>query len=502
MMKSSNGAYDFTIPRRQSYAAILLIAYKLYKVLLRQLLPFLLIFLFGGSLGKKDSLMYYVIGIAILGFIYSVVSFFKYYFFFRDDKLIVQKGVFKRSVIEIPFDRIQSINFEQNLIHRIFNVVKLNMDTAGSAGSELQINALDHTLASAISEHILKHKSENAVATEEGQPITESKKQVIFRLPIAQLLKVGITENHLRSGGIIIFFLIWIWENLKDIGMDVMEKMEEYAPLAEAISTSLVIIASLVILFMIVSFIISLVRTVLKYYGLQMFRIGDGFVIESGLFNKREHAAKDHKIQLVRWTQNLLQKWSSIYELRMKQASSMEVSDKKSIQVAGLEWEDIKMTEAYLFKEQHRELSAMNLHSVDPYYRFRRLYYWSVIFLPLAGLLVYLGENKFAIAAFAWFCFGVVTTLLSYNKKRYGISENLLLLKGGTFGHSATMLQLFKLQNLMIESTPFQRRRDLASLTLFTASGQVTIPDIAYDKCLLMKNYLLYKIESNSESWM
>lgn len=502
-MKSSSEQYDFTTPRRQSYAAILLIAYKLYKVLLRQLFPFLIIFFFGGSLGKKDKLVYYVIVIAVLGFIWSIISFFKYYFFLKDDKLIVHKGVLKRSVIEIPFDRIQSINFEQNLIHRIFNVVKLNMDTAGSSGSELQINALDHPLASAISEHILKHKGAVAASSVDTDAMVQAnKKEVIFSLSIGQLLKVGITENHLRSGGIIIFFFIWIWENLKDIGMDVMEKMEDYAPVAEAISTSMVIVGSLVVLFMIVSFIISLVRTVLKYYGLQMFRMGDGFVIESGLFNRREHAAKDHKIQLVRWTQNLLQHWSSIFELKMKQASSMEVSDKKSIQVAGLEWDEVKMTEAYLFKEDHQELEGMVMHRVDPYYRFRRLYYWSVIFIPAVCFLIYLGERNIAIAACLWYCLGLLMTQLSYLKKRYGITDNLLMLKGGTFGSSATMLQLFKIQNINIHSTPFQRRRELASLTLFTASGHVTIPDIAAEKCLAMKNYLLYKIESSKKNWM
>lgn len=500
-MMKSNETYDFFTPMRQSYAAILLIAYRLYKVLLRQLFPFLLLFLFGGSMNKKDSIVYAVVALSIAGFLFSIVAFFKYYFYLKDDKLIVQKGVIKKTKLEIPFDRIQSINFEQNLIHRIFNVVKLNMDTAGSVGSELQINALDYDLANAISDYILKHKSETADPRLPAEQQVSQEKKIIFQLSIGQLLKVGITENHLRSGGIIVFFFFWLWENLQEIGLDVMERMDEYAPMAKTISASLMIISSLVVLFIIVSFLISLVRTVLKYYKLNMYRIGDGFIIESGLFNRREYAAKDHKIQVLTWSQNLLQKWSSIFELKLKQASSIAVNDKKSLQVAGLEWKDVQETKAYLLKDEYNELAGMETQPVDPYYRFRRMYYWTIFLVPAIGVLLYLDERNIALAVFGWYLYGLVSTQLSYLKKRFGMTENLIMLRGGTFGHRATMLQLYKLQNIMVESTPFQRRRNLGSLVLFTASGHVTIPDIAYQKCLDMKNYLLYKIESSHKSW-
>lgn len=496
---------DFSIPMRQSYAAILIIAYRLYKVLLRQLFPLLIIFLFGGSLNKKDYLIYGVIALAVLGFIYSVVSFFKYYFYLKEDKLIVRKGVFKKSTLEIPFDRIQSINYEQNLIHRIFNVVRLNMDTAGSSASELQLNALDHELAKAISDHILTHKTHSN--NEQVDTVTEidgrKNKKKIFSLSLSQLLKVGITANHLRSGGIIVFFFFWIWENLREIGQDFQEQIEDKIPVAtEAILGSLMIIAVLLLLFVVAAFIISLVRTVLKYYGLNMFRIGNGFVIESGLFNRREHAAKDDKIQLVSWSQNLLQKWANIFELRMKQASSLEVSDKKSIQVAGLEQQDILDSRAYLFKESDAELDTMALLPVNKYYRFRRIYYWSLILLPIAGLGFYMNKMDIGILAIGFYLFGLLSAHLKYKKKKYGVSANMLLLQGGTFGSRETMMRIHKIQNITLHSTPFQRRRALSSLILHTASGSLTIPDISELDSIQLKNQLLYQVENTKLNWM
>ena len=471
------------------------------------MLPLLLIIVFGGSSKKGDTLMYFAIGVAVFGGIYSIISFFKYFFYIRDDKLIVQKGVFKRSTLEIPFDRIQSINFEQNLLHRVFNVVKLNMDTAGSAGSELQLNALDHKLATALSQHILENRSAEVedTVTEDGVHIAgpTKQKEVIFQLTITQLLKVGVTANHLRSGGLIVFFFFWIWDNLSEIGLDMEEKMDEYMPSAEVLATSLILVAVLTMLFMVVAFIISLIRTVLTYYNLKMYRqSNDGFVVESGLLNRKEHAAKDEKIQLMTWSQNLLQKWGSIFQMKLNQASSVAVNDKRALKVAGLADRDVEQVESYLFKERINELDIAPRYGVHPYYRYKKLYWRTVFFIPLIVGLHYFEKQTFLVGVVALYIISLISAHLSYKKKGYALSDSLLMITGGTWGNSATKMLLHKLQNISLIQTPFQRRRGLASLVLHTASGALKIPDIAYDRCQVIKNYLLYRVESSRENWL
>ncbi len=497
---------DFSIPRRQSYAAILMIAYRLYKVLIRQLFPFLLVVLFGGSSKKGDMLMYIAGAVALFGGIYSIISFFKYYFYIKSDKLIVKKGVFKRSTLEIPFDRIQSINFEQNLLHRLFNVVKLNMDTAGSAGSELQLNALNHQMASALSAHILENRStERAAITSEGAAIQKerSHKEVIFHLTIPQLLKVGVTANHLRSGGLIIFFFFWIWDNLTEMGLDVEERMEDYVPTEELLAASLIAIGAVMVLFVIVAFVISLIRTVLKYYDLKMYRQSDdGFVVESGLLNRREHAAKDTKIQLMTWSQNLLQNWGSIYQMKLNQASSQAVNDKRALQVAGMTAQNLDQVERYLFKERIDELGEVARYGVHSYYRYKKIFWRTVFFVPLIGGLYFMEKQTFLICVVVLYLIMLISAHLSYKKKTYALSDNLLLITGGTWGSSATKMLLHKMQSVRLLQTPFQRRRGLASLVLHTASGALRIPDIAYEQCLTLKNYLLYRVESSQEEWL
>jgi len=55
MTKRSELVNNFQTPRRQSYAAIVLIIYKFYKIIIRQIWPFLLFILLGSGRGKRDT---------------------------------------------------------------------------------------------------------------------------------------------------------------------------------------------------------------------------------------------------------------------------------------------------------------------------------------------------------------------------------------------------------------------------------------------------------------
>jgi len=213
-MKKNN--FDFTIPQRQSWVAILMLIWKTYRVLVRQIFPFLIILFVGNS--AKSNYSTYIISfigaVAVIGTINSILAFFRYYFHINDDKLIVEKGLISRSKTIIPFERIQTINFEQNLAHQVFSVVRLKVDTAGSAQKEFEFDAIGSDQAQALRDIILEKKSELTPKAdfenfEKIDTFKESSYRSILKLSISDLLKVGVTENHIRSGGFIIF-AIWV----------------------------------------------------------------------------------------------------------------------------------------------------------------------------------------------------------------------------------------------------------------------------------------------------
>jgi len=500
-MRKSN--FNFTIPQRQSYVAILMIIWKTYRVLIRQVFPFLVIFFVGKSTKNNfgNYFLYFVIAVALIGMLYSILSFFRYYFHIVEDKLIVEKGVFGRSKTIIPFERIQTINFEQNLAHQVFSVIRLKVDTAGSAQKEFEFDAIAIDQAQALRKIVLEKKSKlvSFVKTSDNKEDSIDEKigyKSILKLSIIDLIKVGITENHFRSGALILFALWWIWDNLREAGLDPEKYTEDIDPLAGGV----IILIGLAVIFIILAFLFSLIRTVLNYFGLEFWRSNNGFKISSGLFTKKDTSALDHKIQMISWSDNLLRKIVGYYQLSLKQASSVAINIKTSINIPGCRQDQIDMVTRALYGVN--AFDGIEMESVNKIFMYRRMFFLSLLGAPFL-LLGYFNNNPFVIISGVLFIiYFLITSYFRYKKCKFGHNEKMMIIRGGLFGDKAETLPLIKLQNVEISQSPYQRRKKLANVKIHTAAGNVTIPYVDYNRAIQLSNYILYKTESSNKRWM
>lgn len=497
-MKKNN--FDFSIPQRQSYVAILMIIWKTYRVIIRQIFPFLVILFVGKSTKSSygDYIFYFVIAVALIGMIYSILAFFRYYFHIEEDKLIVEKGVFGRSKTIIPFERIQTINFEENLAHQAFSVVRLKVDTAGSSQKEFEFDAIAKDQAFALREIVLEKKSKLIPIEVNESTIVEEKKiyKSILKLSVLDLIKVGITENHFRSGGLILFALWWVWDNLREAGLD----PEKYTDGLDPMAGGIIILAALGVFFVLISFLFSLLRTVLQYYGLEFWRSENGFKISSGLITKKDTSALDHKIQMISWSDNLLRKIVGYYQLSLKQASSIVINNKSSINIPGCRQDQIDLVTHALYGA--KAFDGIDLESVDIRFMYRRMFFLSLIGVPLLFLGYFESNLLVLLGGVLIMLYFITTSYFRYKKCRFGHNEKMMMIRGGLFGDKAETLPIIKMQNVEVSQSPYQRRKQLADLKISTAAGSVTIPYISYNRAIQLTDYLLYKTESSNTRWM
>lgn len=498
MKKSST---DFSIPRRQSYVAILLILYKYYKIIIRQLWPFLLIILLGRR-GSADYLVYGIIGIALISMTWAIISFFKYYYHIEVDDLVIEKGVLKKTKLSLPISRVQTVNKEQNLIHRLFNVVKLKIDSAGSKESEFELDALSQDQAEELRNIILskklnlKKERSNFSASDSMEEMLEEER--ILTLDPISLLKVGVSENHFRSGALIIAFMFWIFQSLDDVGVE-YDEYGEYLP-EVGWNMGLYAITFFVIVFFVISFIVSLIRVFFRYYNLSFARIHNGFKVTHGLINRREFAALDKKIQMVSWSDNLLKKAFGIHDLSLKQASSVSVDARKSIRVPGVSSEHLDRVFKFYFPMSIEH----NAHfvQVDKRYLYRQLIF-SFVFcaIPITvGLII--AKKLIWMGGLILLAYLIISSFKRYDKMGYHISDKLFRIKSGVFGDRHAILEHHKIQSVKLTQTPYQLRVDLANLRLYTASGALVVPYIDKKEAEKLRDYLLYKVESSRKHWM
>ncbi len=499
---------DLQDPQRQSLLGVAVIFFKNLRIALNIFISVVAV-----QFGFKGS----VLGLSLLDFGYLIAGFFliisylqyrRFFFYVVDDKFIIEKGLFRRDRITIPFDRIQTVNLNQNLIQQLLNVMALKVDTAGSSRKALEIAALPKAYARQLQQFLIAKKQQLSIEPEavENGPEPSSReaefdisvKRPLIKLEIADLLKVGITENHLRTA-LIVFAVLngYFWQFEEYVRKPYEELLESQA---EVILRSWLIILPLaLLLFLVLAVLISMIRTVLRYFGLEFFVDQKGVQLVSGLLKRVEYQIPVHKIQYLKWKSNPLRKLIGLQTLIVKQAGSGERADRHSLKVPGCYQEQIVTVLDEFFPEQYEgHFSHYRAH--------RLLFVQQAVWLALLPALLLV-----ALSYFSWLWLLVAAVFLPlalFFRFRYWRSvsmqhnEAMLLLKKGWVYPSRLVLKFHKLQNLRFSQSIFQRRRGLASLTFYTAAGEERMPHLDAVEAKMLYNYLLYKIESTGESWM
>lgn len=489
---------DFSQPIRQSNAAVILIIWKLYKTWFKRLLPIVLGIM--ASLGNGRLFLYAFIGILFLGAIWGILSFLNYTFFLSEKELHIKKGVLKKQSIVIPFERIQSINFKEGIIHQLFEVAELEIDTAGSSKTEFELYALSTNVANDLRQAILAHHAIPIIEDVDAEvKIEEVQDKTIFKLSILDLIKVGLTQNHFRSALIPIGLYYWLRDNLESAQIDIDSVTEGYAP-EQLISLSISILLGIIAAYAILSILISIVTSFIRFYGLEFKRHKDGFSIKYGLVTKRQITMKDTKVQVFHWHDNLLRKIPNIFNLQIKQAASNAVKRKQSsINLAGVSPHHIQIALDDYFAERPHNVDKFI--PISKWYFLRRAMILSMLFLILLALSFYT-EGPSIYFFLAWIPIFLLNSYLEQKKKGIGLNAEVIHIKGGRYGQNHSLIQTYKIQGVSLSQSPFQRRKKLNSLTIYTAAGNLSIPYLEQEVGIKIRDFILYKVETDNRDWM
>ncbi len=518
MMNTDLREHLLSIPTRQSPIAIFLIVQSLLRQLVRQFWPILLVVLlnyfnFQASSPREDQYPYMTtvfFAIAALSTIGSIIAYFKFYYYIKDDEFIIEKGIFQKTKINLPFDRIQTINFEQNLIHQAFNVVRFEVDSAGSSGKEISLQAIRREDAEFIRSYILAEKAkqvaQSAKVSQEETPTrlsTVDKGELLMQHTPKDLFKIGVSENHLRGLAAILGFGFWILQSVEDFipqmkeGDNPVDYLEKDLGIGYIISFWVYLILALIVF----SIIISLILTAFRYFDLQFIRTKVGFKVIAGLFTKREQSANINKIQIIRWQDSILKRLFGIFRLQLYQASSQTVNINRSISVPGCYAPQINTVRQTYFPEEVN--NEYETHRISPLIIGRRVLYLGGIPASIIALVAYLNDTPLnAIWSIVWLSFIFLTSRIFYQNWKFHLSKEGLLTENGLLGTNFTLLKWYKVQSVKIRQSIYQRRKRVADIYFYTAAGSVKIPYIPLEKALAIKNYVLYKVESDKRAWM
>lgn len=504
--------HPFSKPTRQSPAALVFILGRVLRMLLRQFWYIIPVLLFNKK-GSINGFTIFLIGLALVSATMSLLNYFKLYFYIKDGELVLEKGVFRKSKITVPLDRIQTVNFQQNILHQVFNVVAVDIDTAGSSGKEFSLHAISKPLAEALREQVGSSSvgSWQSVLGELHSdlptplPVTShqlpfTNHQLLFRLHPLDLVKIGASQNHIRTAGILMAFIIGFADDVEQaLNMNLEKKLNWWLGTTDGSDLlSWLMIGIPFLLF--ISFVGTLFRTVLQYFDLRFWRTERGFKIVSGLFTRQEVSAILTKIQYVEWSASPLMRLFKMMQVRMPQAASVEVNDKLSVGLPGCYEPQLSAVRAAYFpSENEQEWERHGIAGFNIWLRFLTIG-------PLPALILVLITRSWMGAwSHIWWAWLLAAALLAWQWQRtwfWHISEAGLRAEWGVWTRKSVLLQWYKVQAVSTHWGFFSSPTGRSKLTFYTAAGAVHIPYVSVAMAAAVQDFVLYKIETDKREWM
>jgi putative membrane protein len=493
-MKSSR-EHNWNRPQRQAAAGVLVIIYKALVTVVKVIWPLLLVFVFRENNKTFDTFEMLLIGIPAFILIRSLIEFYFFRFYIVNDDLIIKRGFLSKRVITIPLNKIQSVHIEQNLVHQVLDVAKLAIDTAGSEKSEAEIDAISISKAESFKEFLLRNEKnfpENALNADRDLEVP------LIRLSGGDLLKLGLSANHLQAFFIVLAFGISALQDLSEIFGDRVIRMVEES--STAIGFSLASVVTLIVFVLIVSVVVSVIRIVLTYSNFNCNETEQGLRIRTGLINSRQNLVPFSKIQFISWEANWIRRRIGLFMLELHQAQNEQAKKKQRIRLPITRRLYVDKLLAYY----HPAVKpiAHSEHTIHRIYPFRRMLVAGLPMAFVATAVTYFYLNEYAFLFFLLVPYVFCINTIYQRKFRLYISPEAFQINSGAWGKESKIAQWYKIQYLQLNQSIYQRRKQLATLIIHTAGGRITIPYIDLELARTMTNYALFKVEASNKSWI
>ncbi len=492
---------DFSVPRRQSLLGVVVYFVKNGRALVSALI------VLWATAGKFDNgNLYLTLGLIVFVILVFTISYLQYRnftFHIDGDEVVIHHGVIVKEKRIIPFDRIQSVNLNQNFIQQILQVVGLKIDSAGSQQKELEISALDERTARAFQAALQQRPVQAGDDSTSTEPLT-AKKTLLLKLDVGDLLKVGLTENHLRSGLLAVAVVFGYYSQFSEYLEDYMSEyvstdLTEYIP--EIVRMGLILVVTGILIFSLISVILSLVRTFLRFFEFRAWLEEDIIGISSGLLKRVEYRIPVSKVQYLIWSTNPLRKILGFESIVVKQAQPQRAQRKpqQAIAIPACYDKQSRALENVVFSREIDAGSKQFSANIIPYVLIST-------YVAIAATLIVLFITAITSAVF-WPAVLLIPTIIFFGYK-YGKSvsvdwqEDVLIIHKGWVFPKRYVIPVYKAQSVAFKQSIFLKRRSLANFVFYTASGKVMVRFLPQELVINLYNFILYKTEDYKGSWM
>ena len=442
--------------------------------------------------------------VAPIGFVagigYGIAYYYRFTYTITSRTFDVTSGVFSRRSREIPYRRIQNVDVSQSIVHRLFGLAVVSLETAGGGETEATLNFVSEAEAERLRSEIRRltaatdddrrsdeptapvSESEGATDADETtrrpRSRTDQKPTLLFELEPRELLVYALTS--FRWGAAVfpvalLFFLSDLDSGSGLVPAFVLELARPFGGPASlegaAVGPLLVLLAVTAVQWSAATYVMSAIYTVANYYGFRLGRAGDDFVYERGLIQRYSGSVPAEKVQSVTVTENPLQRLVGYAGLWVETAGYGPDSSSGSQSAVPLAATD----RVYRFAETLTGVESPQFQRPPTIARRRYLIRYSLIAAAVVAAAFTLAQvsslERWPLAALT---FGVVPPAahLKYVNRGYFVGDDHLVIRSGFWTRRTIVVPYYRIQTVSTRRSIFQRRLGLASLAVDTASSR------------------------------
>ncbi len=413
--------------------------------------------------------------VAISSF-YAIAYYNRFEYDLTEDTFDVHSGVFSRRNREIPYYRVQNVSISKNIIHRLLGISEVRVETAGGQSSEVHLRFVTDAESYRLQEELTErkrqeeHESEEDVTLFGSTPMVQEKGTKLFEISSTELALLGVVSFDLRLAILVVFALAFF-------GPETVAQLFDIFPI-------LVLAPVAVVTLYLIGAAVSGIVAVTNYWNFKLFELTDELRYSRGLLRQFSGSIPLEKIQTMIVTENVLARRFGYGKLLIETAgySPSETSGSQTaVPLATLD---------RVFSLSRSIEPFDDPTFIRPPKRTRQRYLHRYVYLVFGLLAAGYAIDWAGFYEFQWYLLAglfVLTPIAAHLKWihiGFDVQDDYIITRVGFWNRRTHIVPFHRVQTVFDRQSIFQRRWNLASLTVDTAGtrslgGQDAVaPDI------------------------
>lgn len=436
---------------------------------LRQFALPLIVVLFTGRGNSAD--LWGLVAVGVLAVI-SLAQYFTYRYRVDSDGVVIRSGIFQRNVRHIPFGRIQNVNLHQNLLHRLFGVAEVRLESAGAVKPEGQMRVLRLADAQQLEEQI---RGLGAAQVEAGEAQLSAPRsgEVLLALPTSELVRLGLIDNRglLVIGGA---FAVLAQNGDNLLGKFFTAFGQWLTGQASAMHLGVLMAAAAGVFLLVAALalvrLLSVVIALLQFHGFTLSETNSRLSVQRGLLSRSRASLPRHRIQAYILKEGLLHRLLGRRSLQVDTAVTEAVNERGSVRdLAPIATPDAMdaLIDRLLPEPAWPVQDWQPLH---PRAWRRKFMIPALLTLLVTAALIYF-NGRFGALALLVLPVLLLRATVWARYSAWSIGHGLVAFRSGWINRSWRFAEIGKLQALELTQSPFDRRHGMATLRFDTAGA-------------------------------